>query len=109
MVTIDGTWTGVDENGMAAKEIVKLQPGDEIVPTYYATAVDSDEEYEYQGRSYLYQEGDEISFDYLSDGDYYYGFIINDVYGDYYITDYVGFVSNTAIHIIINSLVNSDG
>lgn len=91
VVTIDGTWAGVDENGMAAKEIVKLQPGDEIIPTYYATAVDSEEEYEYQGNPYQFQEGDAISFEALTDGDYYYGFMINDAYGDYYITDYVGF------------------
>ena len=69
----------------------EVQPGDEIIPTYYATAVDSEEEYEYQGNPYQYQEGDAISFEALTDGDYYYGFMINDAYGDYYITDYVGF------------------
>lgn len=91
IITIDGTWDGIDENGMAAKEIRELQAGDEIVPLYDAIAVDSDDEYQYIGEAYIFDGEPEITFEALTDGEYYYGFIINDVYGDYYVTDFVEF------------------
>lgn len=90
-VTIDGIWAGIDENGMAAREIWELDPGDEIVPLYYAVDIDTEEDVYYYGESYLYEEDTEIVFDILPDGEYLYGFFIDDVYGDYYGTDYVNF------------------
>ncbi len=90
-VTIDGIWSGIDDNGMAGRELEELELGDVITPMYYATAVDSDEEYYYYGAEYSYDGNSDISFRYLMDGQYYYGFSIDDVYGDYYITDFVQF------------------
>ncbi|MCI7766380.1 MAG: hypothetical protein MSJ26_00125 [Oscillospiraceae bacterium] len=39
IVAIDGVWDGIDENGMASRNIYELQQGDAIVPLYYAAAV----------------------------------------------------------------------
>lgn len=88
-VSIDGAWNGIDENGMAGKEMYQLQTGDSIVPFYNAVSIDSDEEYTYYGQEYIYQQGDEIIFDWLPDGDYFYGFYIDDIYGDFYTTEFV--------------------
>lgn len=77
---------GIDENGMAS-DTYQLEEGDVIVPLYDAFAVDSDDEYYYYGSAYTYEDGDEIYYGYLPDGDYYYYFTIDDAYGDYYLTD----------------------
>lgn len=90
-VTIDGAWDGIDENGMASKEIIPIKTGDKIIPMYYATTIDSDDEYYYYGEQYTFDGEPEIYFSYLPDGEYFYGFFIDDIYGDYYITDYVNF------------------
>lgn len=90
-VTIDGTWDGIDENGMAGRDVTALAEGDIITPLYYAMAIDSDDEYYYYGDDYAFDGTPEIYFDTLSDGEYLYGFYIDDIYGDYYTTDYVNF------------------
>lgn len=90
-VTIDGVWGGIDECGMADRNIYELQSGDVIIPLYYAYAIDSDDEYYYYGAEYVFDGSIEIYFDLLPDGEYLYGFNIDDIYGDYYITDYVNF------------------
>lgn len=98
-VTIDGAWAGIDENGMAAKDVVKLSAGDKIIPLYYAMAIDSDDEYYYYGSEYVFDGEPEIWFDYLANGEYLYGFFIDDIYGDYYVTDYINFtVENDEIY-----------
>ncbi len=90
-VYILGTWSGVDENGAAARETEPLEEGDVIVPLYYAYEIDTWTECEYVGEEYVYEEGDSVYFDILPDGEYLYGFFIDDFYGDYYETDYVNF------------------
>ncbi|MGN1089067.1 MAG: hypothetical protein ACI4Q6_01595, partial [Huintestinicola sp.] len=88
IITIDGAWDGIEENGMAAREIYKLCDGDVIVPLYYAFSIESDDEFTYEGAEYIYDGSSEIYYDLLYDSDYLYGFTIDDVYGDYYICDY---------------------
>lgn len=90
-IKIDGAWEGIDENGMAAKEVVRLKAGDEIIPQYYAFAIYSDDEYMYEGVPYIFDGEPEIYYNYLPDGEYLYGFFIDDLYGDFYTTDYVIF------------------
>lgn len=90
-VTIDGAWDGIDENGMASRNLYKLQPGDTITPLYYAEAIDSDDAYDYYGGEYVFDGEAEICFALLSDGEYLYCFTVDDIYGDYFITDVVNF------------------
>ncbi len=87
-VVIDGAWDGIDECGAASREIKKLKSGDVIVPLYYT---DSDDGDMYEGDEYKYSEGDSIIYDELYEGDYEYCFQIEDVYGDYYYTDFADF------------------
>lgn len=88
IITIDGAWDGIEDNGMAAREIYKLCEGDIILPLYYAFSIESDDEFTYEGAEYTYDGSSEIYYDLLYDSDYLYGFTIDDVYGDYYICDY---------------------
>ncbi|MDD6991104.1 MAG: clostripain-related cysteine peptidase [Oscillospiraceae bacterium] len=90
-VTIDGIWDGIDENGMAARNVYELSEGDSITPLYYASAIDSDDEYYYYGDEYVFDGEPEIYFDLLYDGEYLYGFTIDDIFGDYFVTDFVNF------------------
>lgn len=85
-IHIEGTWDGIDENGMAAREIKKLGDGDVIVPVYYL-----EDDSEFEGDEYEWEEGDELTYSYLPEGDYYYSFYVDDAYGDYYSSDYVVF------------------
>lgn len=90
-VTIDGVWDGIDENGMAARTVYELSEGDSITPIYYSYAIDSDDESYYYGSEYVFDGEPEIYFDMLYDGEYLYGFNIDDIYGNYFITDFVNF------------------
>lgn len=90
-VTIDGVWDGIDENGMAARTVYELSEGDSITPIYYSYAINSDDESYYYGSEYIFDGEPEIYFDMLYDGEYLYGFNIDDIYGNYFITDFVNF------------------
>ncbi len=90
-VTILGIWTGMDESGAASREIKPLEIGDVITPLYYAYNIDDWSEVEYYGEEYVFDGNSEIWFQFLPDGEYLYGFFIDDFYGDYYETDYVNF------------------
>lgn len=89
-VKIEGAWDGIDENGMAAREIRKLRAGDMIAPIYYLLG-DDDSESTYTADAYEWADGDNVIYAQLPNGDYYYAFSIDDVYGDYYLTDPVVF------------------
>ncbi len=81
---VEGTWDGIGENGMAAREIKKIKQGDVIVPIYYL-----DDDSEFEGDEYEWEEEDELIFAILPSADYFYEFTITDAYGDYYYSDYV--------------------
>ncbi len=89
-VKIEGAWDGIDENGMAAREIRKLSAGDKIAPIYYISG-DDDDESTYTADAYNWSDGDNVKYSMLPDADYYYAFVIDDVYGDYYKSDPVVF------------------
>ena len=84
-------WDGISETGAAARNDRELTKGDVIVPLYYATSVETDEESYYYGDEYVYDGTSEPGFNYLYDGEYLYGFLINDIFGSYYETDYINF------------------
>jgi len=97
-VEIMGVWDGVDENGVAGRPGESLKHGDRIVPLYDAFSNRTNEQYLYRGEAYDWGSGDVLSFQMLPDGEYYYGFCINDIYGGYYMTDFVNFtVDNGSI------------
>lgn len=84
-----GAWDGIDENGMAAKDIVKLKDGDVIQPIYRYYGEDY-EDYFLGGE---YVVNGEVGFEYmeLPEGDYYYSMTINDIYGNWTFTPDVTF------------------
>ena len=90
-VEVEGTWEGISEAGAAAREIVKLKDGDKITPAYFAFSMEGDEESEYSGQEYTVSETLEINYDLMQPGIYYYSFCIDDIYGDYYVSDHVTF------------------
>ena len=53
--------------------------------------MDNDEEAEYAGQEFTVSGDIEIKYDQMAMGQYYYSFYIDDIYGDYYITDHVTF------------------
>ena len=91
-VQVEGAWDGIDEEtGAAARDIIKIKSGDRIIPTYYAFSIEGDDEFEYEGVEYLVSGELEIYYNLLEEAIYLYCFCIDDIYGDYYLTDMVAF------------------
>lgn len=90
-ITVEGAWDGLSETGAAAREIRKLQQGDVIVPCYYAYELEGDGEFEYVGQEYIVSGKLELEYGIMVDGDYCYAFCIDDIYGDYYLTEFAMF------------------
>ncbi|MBR6325970.1 MAG: Clostripain family protein [Lachnospiraceae bacterium] len=88
---ITGIWDGVDEYGASGRNTTELKAGDVIVPLYDAYAMDSDDEFYYAGEEYVFDGDTGLIWTWLSDGVYLFGFSIDDIYGDYYVTDFVCF------------------
>ncbi len=91
-IEVEGAWNGINEQGAASREIIKLTDGDVICPVYYAYSLDTDDESEYTGAEYTVQGAVEINYSLMAEGEYYYSFCIDDIYGDYYLTDFTAFV-----------------
>lgn len=90
-MTIEGAWDGINEQGAASRNVTKLKDGDVIVPLYKAYAIEDDREITYVGEEYVISGEPEFDYDFLDDGEYLYSFCIEDIYGDYYLTDSVSF------------------
>ena len=88
---ITGIWDGVDEYGASGRNTTELKAGDVIVPLYDAYAMDSDDEFYFAGEEYVFDGDTGLIWTSLSDGVYLFGFSIDDIYGDYYVTDFVCF------------------
>ena len=86
-VEIEGAWDGINEAGAASRDIIKIESGDKITPVYYAYDLDTFDELAYEGAEYEVRGTLEINYEYLAVGEYYYAFNIDDIYGDYYISD----------------------
>ena len=86
-VEIEGVWDGISEYGAASREIAQLSNGDVIIPIYNAYALEGDDEYLYQGAEFTVSGEVEINYSLMYEGEYYYSFSIDDIYGDYYISD----------------------
>ena len=62
-----------------------------IVPVYTAYDLESDDTADIDGDEYVYSGDPELCFSFLPDSDYMYSFCINDIYGNYCMTDPVTF------------------
>ncbi|MDO5477365.1 MAG: clostripain-related cysteine peptidase [Eubacteriales bacterium] len=89
-VTVEGTWEGIGENGAASRRIVKIEEGDTIVPLYYSPEWDEKEDM-YLGEEYTVTGKIKVNYSLLDENAYMYTFCIDDLYGDYYMTDPVIF------------------
>ena len=90
-VKIEGAWEGINEQGAASRDLVKLEAGDVILPIYTAYGIETGEEFVYRGWEYTFDGEPEIYYDIMEDGDYMFAFGIDDIFGDYYLTDFVMF------------------
>ena len=89
-ITVEGAWDGIGNNGISSRNIVKIGTGDTIVPMYYSYDWD-DEEDVYYGEEYDVEGKLRVDYSLLLEGEYLYSFCIDDIYGDYYMTDPVAF------------------
>lgn len=96
-----GTNAGYDDNGLPIRTTTPLRNGDEIVPVYMAYVADaaSDEDYEemeFDGDAIFWQEGMTVTFEDLSDDEEpmeaMFCFVLNDIYGDYTMSEIISFI-----------------
>ncbi|WP_050741529.1 clostripain-related cysteine peptidase [Acetobacterium bakii] len=88
-IKIIGAWDGIDEEtGQSAKEITKLKKGDIITPMYYSYNLSNDEEGMYIGDEYVFDNDPVLYEELLAEGDYYYSFQIDDIFGSSLYTDF---------------------
>ncbi len=86
-VVIDGVWDGISENGAADRTAHELSKGDKITPLYYCIDDEGNDIDNFTGLSYKINDDFYIDYDLLLDGDYTYAFCIDDMFGDYLVTD----------------------
>ena len=92
-IVVEGAWDGISLNGAASRLVRPINQGDSIIPVYMSislvdeNAVDT----EWQGETYIVDSDFEIVYSLLDSADFLYMFCIDDIYNDYYLTDYVEF------------------
>lgn len=92
-VEVEGAWDGISEVGASARGITKIKKGDVIVPLYEYYDMEADDwgEGYYQGEEYKVKKEFSVDYDYLYSGEYEYSFCIDDVFGNFYLSDPVSF------------------
>ena len=92
-IIVEGAWDGIDDSGAAAKSVKQINSGDKIVPLYTSVSLvdDSDEETLWEGAEYVVSGSLELTYALLEEADYLYAFCIDDIYNDFYLTDFVEF------------------
>ncbi|MDL2236990.1 clostripain-related cysteine peptidase [Christensenellaceae bacterium OttesenSCG-928-K19] len=90
---IIGAWDGIDEyTGMAAREVKKLKTGDTVIPLYHTHDPKTGAETgQVQGQAVLITSGSALLQAMLPQGEYLYGFAVEDIYGGKYETELVEF------------------
>ncbi|MCR4649440.1 MAG: hypothetical protein K5776_10235 [Lachnospiraceae bacterium] len=96
-VIVDGAWDGIEENGSSSRKIKKINPGDVIVPSYITlTYVEDEDNIEWTGEEYTVGTDFKVTYSPLGAGDYLYAFTIDDIYNDYYLSEFAEFnISDT--------------
>ncbi len=88
IIVVEGTWDGVTDSGASSRSATKLKDGDVITPLYTSfTFDDIDTDIISEGVEYTVNGELELYYDLLPEGDYYYTFVIEDVYRDCKVTD----------------------
>jgi hypothetical protein len=62
-----------------------------IVPLYYAYDLDTYEEFQYEGYKFKVSGKAKVDYSLMDIGDFMYSFCINDIFGDYYVSDPIVF------------------
>ena len=86
-VQVEGAWDGIDDQGAASRNILPVQKGDVIIPTYFSEDARGREQDEYAGDEYKVGRKFSVDYDLMPAGDYDYAFCIDDAYGDYYVSE----------------------
>ncbi len=86
-ISVDGVWGGIDEYGMSSRGIRAPAVGDVITPIYYSYEIDSIYDGYYYGEDYIFNGEACVTYSALPAGDYFCSFRIDDIYGDYLLTD----------------------
>ena len=90
-----GAWDGIDdESGQADKEMTEIQKGDVIRPIYIVVDQESGDTAEIKGDKYRVKKNFNITEPKLPEGEYYYNFGIDDLYGSTKYLDLVSFWVN---------------
>ena len=78
-----GARKGLDETGMADKNLVQLQPGDVITTIHYAATVSGDDDFEtYESDTFTVTENTSFEEEWMGDGMYVMLFELEDISGD---------------------------
>lgn len=102
-VEVEGAWDGIDETGASSKNVIKLQKGDVITPTWYSISEEGEDLDEYVGEPFtLTGKKLDVDYDLLYEGDYTYAFCITDIYGDDFITDMASFSVDEAGEVTVS-------
>lgn len=98
---IIGTNEGYNDSGLPVRETRKLQPGDRITPvfTMYCQSADADEnaepeEMEFEGDEFIWAENMSVTYESLEDDGtltMQFCFALNDIFGDYELSDTIEF------------------
>lgn len=89
-----GAWAGIDEYGQAAKKMVDIEKGDEIIPIYIAVDAESGETDATTGDTYKVGKNFNVEEVKLPKGDYMANFSIIDVFGSTANLDFMSFKVN---------------
>lgn len=80
--SILGAWKGIDpDTGLSDRNIIKLKAGDIITPMFYSYDLVTDKDEDIPGEPFTVQDPTklELQGDYLPQGEYLYGFYIEDI------------------------------
>ena len=92
-----GANAGFDEGGLPIRETTRLSEGDSIVPLYTLyvdTGGEDFEETEFEGDEIIWEDGMTVAYEDISEDDpltMMFCFVLNDVFGDYTMTDLIAF------------------
>lgn len=85
---IIGTWDGIDsETGMSARDLYKLQDGDEVTLLFHAVDLETDEENDFEMSSFIYNGDVVMEESELFEGSFVFQYEITDIFGQSFESD----------------------